>query len=795
MLHNYIIVSIRNLLKNKMLSTVNFLGLTIGLASVMSLAFTVYAYYYADAPIKYKENLVYLKTFTSTGHSFPATTYPLINEIKKTCPEVEVATNMFGWNAPWLSYKNIEIQEERTSYVHADFFKVFTLPLKYGDPKTALQNKYDVVLTDKVSKKFFGDGNPVGKTLISNDTISLTVAGVLESLSSYSSLQLGVLLNHSILEDDVNFKNNSGWNNSFVQNYIRLKPGSDIQKLEAKIKELVQLNYDNSLSVKSIKAVPYTQLRSDVVPIAKFIIIGCIATAIFVLLIIMVNLVNLNTSLIYDRTQQIAVRKVLGGSKRGIIKQFCIENSMIVMLSSLSALLLFLLILLPEINTIFGSNYGSISLSLSKDYPFLLYFLGLGILITILVSILPILRFISLPISTAIKGKVDVAKNNYFSRNAFITLQFALSILFICIAIILNYQIDFMQNTPVGYNQENIMVAKINLTYKDKVSAEKKFAAIIDKLNVNPYVLDFSTAEMTPTAYSRNYSDFHSKETGQQIRTRYANSDAHYLRTLDIPVIEGRDFDENLETQKGEAVIINKTAMKALGWDTIENRRLTYINDKGEGYKVVGVMQDFHYQGVEQPIEPLVHIYSGKRRLANNNYLNLKIVNGKEKEVLQALEKDFESISSRRSFEYEALSDKITAQYDLLRGMLKIINFVAFLTISISCMGMFGLISLITRKRIKEIGIRKVLGASIAKILILLSKEFLLLVAVAGCVAIPFAWWFMNTWLQTFAYRIDIQWWMLLLGGLIALMITILTVSYHSIKASLANPVKSLRTE
>lgn len=795
MLKNNIKISFRNLLKNRMLTVVNFIGLTVGLAAMLCLAFIVHAYYSADDAIGEKEELVYLKSMATAGHSHNATTYPLVEEIQKTCPEVEAGTSLVRWGTPWLTYNQIELQEDKALYVNTDFFKTFKLSLKYGDVTTALQNKYDVVLTDKVSKKFFGDTNPVGKTMKINDTISLKVAGVLEPMSAYSSLQLGVVLTTKLIEDNASFREHANWSNSFTTTYLRLKPKADIQKLENEVFEILQQNYGEPELFSGIKAMPFTHFRADILPISQIIIKGCIATIIFVLLIVMVNLINLNSSSMYDRAQQLAVRKVLGSSKWSMIRQYGVENGILVLSSLTVSLLLFTLVLLPRINQMFSGRFGKISFSITNDATIIFYFIGLAFIITLAITVLPILRFISLPVSTAIKGKVDAAKKSFFARNAFITLQFTLAILFICTAVILNRQIDFMQNVPLGYTQDNIVAAKINLDYKNTDEAESKFAVIVNKLKSNPYVLGFATSQMVPSTYFNNYTEFITDESQNPVRFRYAKSDAHYLNALSIPLVHGRNFDDKLEASEGRSVIINAKAMKALGWNGIENKRLKYMSDKGEGYKVVGVMEDFHYRGVDSQIEPLIHFYNGKRKLEGNNYLTLNIVKGKEKEVMQSLESDFSQIASKRTFEYDYLSDKVSGQYNLLRGMLKMVNAVAFFTILISCMGMFGLISLIAKKRVKEIGIRKVLGAGVAKILILLSKEFIMLVVIASAIALPLTWWMMNSWLQTFATRIEVKVWMLALGGLLALLIVTATVSFRAFKSAIANPIKALRTE
>ncbi len=796
MFNNYIKIGLRNLRKNKMLSILNLIGLTIGLSCIMSLMFSVYSYYTAEAAFENPKELFYLKTITVNGEAFPQTPYPLLDELVRSSPEVVAATQIINWNRPWLQYNESEFQENAT-YVNTDFLKVYTLPLKYGNPETALQKKYSIVLTDKASQRFFGMENPIGKTLVADDSLSLTITGVLEPISPYSSLRLGVLMTEELLNDDANFKESVGmsWYNTSSVSVLRLSPTTDLAKFEAMIMDIVADKYVDPSNVKSVKLAPYLNIRDDVAPMSKVIIQGSIGTAIFVLLIVLVNLLNLNASIMYARTKEIAVRKVLGGGKKSVLIQFFVENGILIFTALLIAGVLYVAVLFDALNNIFGSSYGKIQLNPQQNYPIIFYYLGLGFIITLIVSTLPAMRFIVLPITTAIKGKIDAAKGNFFVRNSFITLQFSLAILFICIAIILNSQIGFMKNSPLGFNEKNVVVAKLNLEYKNKETAESQFSIISDKLKANPHVKGFSTSRMVPSNYTFNYNTFYDSETKAEVRIRWAHSDAAYLKTFEIPLLMGRDFDENLKATEENSVIINQKAMKALGWKNIENKNLIGKGESEKTYKVIGVMEDFHYQSMQAGIQPLVHFYGGKQGLSNNRYLSLRIADGQEKNVLASLESDFKKIPTRKEFLPEELSYKIADQYALIGGILKVVNFVAFMTIFISCLGMFGLISLMAKRRVKEIGIRKVLGAGVAKIVMLLSRDFVVLVALAAVIAFPLAWWLMKSWLDSFANSIDITWWMLGLGGFIAFLVTALTVGIQAMKAANANPVKSLQTE
>lgn len=794
MFRNHLTLSLRNLWKNKLLSSLNLLGLSIGIGSVLTLMFSVYAYYTADADIRDQENIYYFNTITPSGAKYRETPYPLLDKIVETSPQVIAGTHLHGWSNMWLENGDKELQE-RTDYADPEFFEVFSLPLKYGDAKTALERKYSIILTDRVSKKIFGDTNPVGKTITGADSLNLTVTGVFEPISPYSSFRLGVVLPNDILKDSPYFLSRLNWADSFSPSYFKVRPNTDVAQWTKHVNQLARENYADPSVFTELRAVPYSQSRMDAIPVVKIIINGCIAASFFILLIVLVNLLNLNTSTMFRRTKDIAVRKILGGGKKSVVLQFCVENGILVFVSIIISGGLFLGVLLPKMNDIFGPDFGKIQFGLAKDYPVVLYTIALGLLVTLVVGILPTLRFISVPVSMGIKGKIAAVKGNFFFRNSFIILQFAIAILFICGAIILNNQIRFMKSADVGFDREDVIVGNIALDYRNPEQANSEFRAFLDKLDTNPYIKSFSISQVIPSDYYNAFNPFHDPETKRDVRTRYAYTDEGYLKTLQVPIVMGRDFNEAMDDAEENVAIINRSALEAFGWESIEGKRLKFKNSDFEGYPVVGVMEDFHYQDLQHGVEPLVHYYRPQKDLGTHRYLSVRVMPGHGDIVQEFLKQSFGNIASRRTYEQGFLSEKVSSQYNLIEGMLKTVNVVALLTIFISCLGMFGLISFMAKRRVKEIGIRKVLGAGVFKIVVLLSKDYILLVSAAALIAFPIAWYIMNTWLASFAYSTTIQWWMFALGGLIAFLITSFTLGIQAVKSAMANPVKSLRTE
>ena len=794
MLKNYFKSAWRQLVKNKLFSVVNIIGLSTGLASIMALSLLIYQYVTTNDNLKDINQMYYLKTATPDGNQYTQTVYPLLGEIVKTCPEIEAATHIQQWNYPWLKYNNKEFQES-TDFVDTGYFKVFQFPFKYGNPATALKDKFSIVLSDEMAQKFFGDLNPIGKIITSDDIMQLTVTGVLKHVPSNCTINPTILMPAAILESNPGFKQGANWYNTFASDYLRLQKNSDPKKLDAQIASIVKLDYAPEQKENKVFSVPFSKILQEQSNLIGVIIKGAIGAGIFILLIILVNLINLNTAGMYTRSKEVAVRQMIGGSRKNIIIQFCFENGLVVFISVLFAWLLFSLLLLPAINGMVKDKWGEIETGIAKDYPLIIIFATIGILFTIIAASLPALKLANVKVTDSVKGKIS--SSNYKSsalRNTFITIQFVLAITLIGVAIIFNRQMSYMKSSSLGFNKDNVAVVNLGLAFRDQKSADARFESILNDLKNNPNVKSISTNGVVPTAFDQNYNTYIDPSTNKEVSLRQEPADAGFVPTYQIKIIQGKNFNDELAASEKNAVLINRAAMDAFGWKNAVGKQIKAKGGEGNPYTVIGVMEDFHYEDLQNHIGPLIQWYTGKPGL-ENRFLSVKTDAGSMKPVMNQLEKAFKTMPSRRSFSYELMSDKVDQQYALLDGILKVTNYIALLTILIAAMGMFGLISLFAKQRVKEIGIRKVLGASVSGIVKLLSKDFLLLVGIAIIISSPLAWYIMNNWLQDFAYRINISWWMFLLSGVIAILIALLTVSFQAIKAAIANPVKSLRSE
>jgi putative ABC transport system permease protein len=485
---------------------------------------------------------------------------------------------------------------------------------------------------------------------------------------------------------------------------------------------------------------------------------------------------------------------MIGSGKKSIVIQFCLENALIIFSSLLLGFYIFSKILLPGVNKIIGVQLREMVFTWNHDYPLVFLFLLVAAFITVIAGTIPVLNMTALKVTEAVKGRLSANTGNTRIRNIFITTQFALAVLFICITLILNSQIRYMKGSSLGFNKEDLAVVNLNLAFKDEKAAAARFDALLNSLKSNPYVKSFSTSLVIPTAYWVNYNNFIDPDNNKEVLIRQEPMGAGFADTYQVPVIEGRNFNDALAATEKDKILINESAVKAFGWSHPVGKR---IKSKGgnDVQTVIGVMKDFHYSTLESPIEPLLHSYTGKPGLANMSYLSMRLDRKQAGKVLAGIEEAFRKMPSRRSFSYHYMDELVEGQYALLDGILIVTNYVGVLTILISCMGMLGLIALFARRRVKEIGVRKVLGASVLHITTLLTKDFLKLVLLAILIAAPLAGWIMNKWLEDFAYRVRIQWWMFLAAGGIAFLLAMLTVAYQTIRAANANPVTSLRAE
>lgn len=785
---------LRSLLRFRQFSLINLTGLTLGFSAVMALAVLLYQFLTTNGQFSNKDRLYYVKLHSPNGGDGLQTPFPYLDAILRSCPDVEAGTHTQTWENPWLKAGNKEFQDD-SWYVDTGFFRVFSYPLESGDPLTALRDKYNIILSHEMAVKLFGlSAAAAGKTVFMDDSIPLTVTGVLQPIPTNTTMRPQVLMTTALLKKNGDFMQNANWYNTFAENYLLLRPGADTAKLNARLNRIVQLQFDASNRNARAYIVPFAQfVQNESGNMTMAIINGIIGSILFILLVVVANLINLNAAMLLNRQQEMAIRKMMGGSRMNVMLQFVMENGMIVLASLVLAFILFTGLLLPAMNDILRDRLGAIALNIRHDYPLAGVFILAGLAIILLAGSWPVLHFGSLRPMDAIKGKIAGRLSGYGSRNVFITLQFVLATTFIGISLIMNSQIRHMKSAALGFDQHQVLVAPLDLSYRDPKAATARYDALLNDLRNNPGVAGVATSWSIPTGYDDNFNNFYDPAVNKPVSMRQAVIDDGLLPTYRIPMAQGRNFDSHLDKPGENPVLLNRSAVTLLGWTQAVGRKLRAQGDNNV-YTVIGVTEDYHYGNLTRNIDPVIHFFSGPQSLGTR-YLSVRIIPGHEAAVQQQLAKAFAEMPSRRPFTTEWLDSRIGHQYSLLEGALRATNFIAVLTVFIAAMGLFGLIALYTRQRVREIGIRKVLGADIPSVVLLLSRSFVMLVGIALVVASPLAWLVMHNWLQDFAYRIDIRWWMLAGAGGIVLVITLVTVGWHAVRAAVANPVDSLRTE
>ena len=722
------------------------------------------------------DRIYYVQT-QGEGEPYNQTVYPLLNQMLRDYPEIETGTHNQSWNYPWIEYNGKSIQET-TAFVDSTYFRVFTFPFKYGNPATALQDKRSVVLTEQTARKLFGDVNPVGKSVTVSDTLQYAVTGVLKKLPANSSQQFEVLMPAANLLDQPGFKENADWYNTFASTFILLKEGTDPARLEAKLPRLVQAHYKDEAKKSTLRLAPFRNYIFTEFPAFKMLIYGAIGIAAFLLFIVSINLINLNTALAIPRAKEVAMRQVVGATRRFVLGQFWTESALVVVIALVLSVLFAVVILIPSFNELLGGD-RQLTVDPTTDYPTILTVLGIALTVALVAGTYPALYLMSLKTTDAVKGKLSNSpKMGRFRQNALIVLQFALAVVLMLGTIMLRQQLRYMKEADLGYDKANVLVFKTDLAFRDENAALARSKVILDGLRQNPNVLSFTSTYYPPTNYQNNFNQYYPNgQESRQIHVRHMGGAVNYTETLKIPMLEGRNFsDATPADSANNAVIINESAMRAFGWKTAVGKKLRQLNNPAL-YTIVGVTRDYHYRSLNDRVEPMLQSYIGRESVSG--YLMVRVNDRVNASTLfEQLNREFKKIPARRSLSYTYLADDVAQGYSSLDNIWRMISFVTLIAILAACGGIFGLVTLVARQRTKEVGIRKVLGASIGSIVVLLSFDFLKLVGLAIGIALPIGWLFGKRMLNYFAYHTQIQWWYFALAGLLAVGIALLTVSF-----------------
>lgn len=719
--------------------------------------------------------------------TFPSSPGILAENIVKDVPEIEMASQML-WEEQPLFTVGDKFDKEKGRYVQKDFLRMFSFKLAKGDAATALARPDAVVISKSLADKYFKGQDPIGKMIKIDNKENVIVTGVLDEIPEFSSLKFDFLLSY-----DIWFKKNDWakeWDNNGPRCYVMLAPNVSVDKVNAKIKnyikskkkdsnvELFLQNYGESYLYSNWDNGKQAGGRIEYVRIFS-------AVAIIILLIACINFMNLATARSLRRAREIGVRKVVGAGKRQLVAQFIGESTFVSFLAILLSLLIVALII-PSFNELTDKK---LFIDLT-DASFLVILLGLTVVTGVISGSYPALFMSTLKPIVVLKGILKFKAGATYFRKGLVVFQFALSIILILGMIVIYRQINFINNKNLGFAKEDLLYIPL------EGPMAKNFMAFKEELLKQPGIKNISSAQSSPLEVGSSTQGVRwpGKDTTKLILFSNNPITYDYLETMGIKLIGGRDFDPSfsLDTMN---YLVNEAAAKKIGYQDPVGKELTMWGDKGT---IIGLMKDFHHNSLHVPIEPLIlRLFKGSWVSEGGYWGNviIRTEKGKSKQAIASMEKVFKQFNPGFPFKYYFTDDEIAKNYKAEHTVSKLSKYFAFLAIFISCLGLFGLVTFTAEQKTKEIGIRKVLGASVTGIVRMLSKDFLKLVLIATIIAFPVAWWLMHTWLDDFAYRIDIGWWVFAVAGIAALLIALLTISFQSIKAAIANPVKSLRTE
>ena len=807
MIRNYLKIAFRNLKRQKISTSINIVGLAIGLATCILIMLYVqdelsYDRYNEKADRIFRVGLKVRLNGEDVGG--PMLGPNAGRDLQQEFPEV-LKTTRIGKGGEFVSYGTSSFKEDNLLYADPTFFEVFTIPFLKGDPKQALTEPNTVVLTEETARKYFGNQDPIGKVLLfSSEKTPYRVTGVVRNVPSNSHFRFDILVSLDGYD-----KQHIGWIYSInYYTYVVLPEKYDYKRLEAKIPRLVEKQIGGELqqflkvSPKQFREKgddfgvflqPLTKIHlyspfggAELSPGGNILYVYVLtAIAAFMLLIACVNFMNLSTATAVRRSREVGVRKVLGSGKGQLQQQFLIES----VLLAIAALIVGLLVAglsLPFFNQLTGKT---LTLSLLTNPSVAAGLVTGTVLVGLLAGSYPAFYLSSFKPVLVLKGRITAGHRSFNLRSGLVAFQFFITISMIIATITADRQLRYMQTQKVGFNREQVLVIHNTQMLRNNETVFR------DKIIQSPQVITGSISGQVPVGNSAldNTTVMSRENPDKGVMSRFYKVDYEYIPTLGMHVAQGRNFSKSFPTDSS-AVILNETAVRALGWqqNPIGKELIGHIDDNGVKtyYRVIGVVRDFHFESLRQKIGPLVMFLGG-----NSGNILVKTRTGNLPQFLASLKQQWESFSPAAPFSYSFLDDRFKRVYLSEQKIEQVLTLFSSLTIFIACLGLLGLATYTAEQRTKEIGVRKVLGASISSVVALLSKDFLKPIVIALVLATPIAWWGMNQWLKEFAYRVTIDWWIFALAGLLAVGIALLTVSFQSIKAALTNPIKSLRSE
>ena len=808
MLRNYLKTAFRNLWKSKGFSAINIIGLAIGLATCLLILIFVMdelgydrynvkadRIYRLDGDIKFGGN--HFNLAVAPAPAGPA--------VRRDYPEVETEMRFRGQGGRLVKKGNQNIQEDAVIFADSTLFDVFTLPMIAGDPHTALVDAHTVVITERMAKKYFNAIDVVGRTLMINDTIPYKVTGVIKDIPVQSHFHYDFFLSMTELDEA---KRNEEWLSNNFNTYLVLRPGTDPKKFESKLGQLIYkyiaplLRQAVNQSVEdffkagnsvSFSLMPLTDIHLHSNKTAELDGNGNIqyvyiftAVAVFILLIACVNFMNLSTARSSNRAKEVGIRKVLGSLRGNLVAQFMIESILLSFISMLLAIGL-AYVLLPLFNELSGKHMMIGLFSRSWLAPAML---ALVLVVGVLAGSYPAFYLSAFRPIAVLKGTVASGFKTGWLRNSLVVFQFGISIFLLVGTTVIYRQLSYIHNRELGFNREQVLIVDNTWHLGNDVRAFK------EKLLKLPGVEGATMTGFLPTSDSRNDDAIFLSpdlDTKKAISMQTWQVDEHYIPVLGMKMAAGRNFSRDFLTDSN-AAIVNEAAVRLMQGADPLRQDLYELEDvqtkRLDKFHIIGVVKDFNFNSLRQVVTPMV-LYLRE----NRGQMALRVNPANVRRLVGQIGEIWRQMAPSQPFSYQFMDDAFNNIYRTEQRMGGISLSFSLLAIFIACLGLFGLAAYAAEQRTREIGIRKVLGASVGGIVSLLSRDFLRLVVISAVIAFPLAWWAMHHWLQDFAYRITIGWEVFAVAGVVALGIALMTVSFQALRAAMTNPVVSLRNE
>jgi putative ABC transport system permease protein len=795
MLQNNLKIALRNLWKNRMFTALNIAGMGVGIAAVGLMVLYVwhelsYDRFHTNADRIFR--VVHYAQWAGGNLKLAPTSAPFADALKADYPEIEQTVRLNTEGGGVITYKDKTLEANDIMFTDKSVFEVFTFPFLYGDSATALAQPQRIVLTQSLAEKLFGDpAKAVGQTVEFSNHFPNTVTGVIADVPANSHLQFSALRSLP-----ANYTN--GWQSFDLYTYVLLNKGSDARALEAKLsgffpkhlkKEMGELTYRMELqSLPSIHLNSHLDYEAGTNGNSQTVYIFAMVAGL-ILLIAGINYVNLYTVRAMSRMREVGVRKAIGSRRIQLMGQFMTESMLMAFLASGAGVLL-ANAALPLFNELADK---SLSLTLYGFWPTLIVVSVFALLLGAGSGLYPALYLSGFRTVAALKGQISNQIGGVSFRKALVVFQFVAAVGLIACSWVIYRQMGYVLHKDLGFNKDQVLTFHL-----ESEAARKQIQSLKEELRRSPLIEAVSAASNPIGNNNIGTNGLFFEQNGimptsTQVVQKFS-VDPDYLNTLQIKLRQGRNFSESFPADALGAVLVNESLVKKMGWQSPIGKRVTYFLGKNETAeaRVVGVVSDFHTYSLQHKIEPLVLQMPAPFEKDN---LYVRIQSGKAAEALVFIKNVYRQFDPNASLSVHFLDENFSRQYKAEQKQGQLLLVFTMLAVLIACLGLFGLAALAAEARTKEIGVRKVLGASVASIVTLLSRDFLKLVLIAIVLATPLAWYAMSRWLESFAYKIDIEWWVFALAGALAVGIALLTVGFQSVRAALMNPVKSLRAE